>query len=98
MKWGWLGQSLLAKKAAKALLEKLCDLYPADYCVFPADGQKIMISVSRGRGHSFLIVLKPEGKVSCFLEANGRSKHMAYSSALGLPYEFFRAALLPQHS
>ncbi len=86
------------KATGKALLEKLCDLYPADYCVFPADGQKIMISASRGKGHSFLIVLKPEGRVSCFLEAKGRSQHKIYASALGLPDEFFREALHPQLS
>ncbi len=86
------------KATGRALLEKLCDIYPADYCVFPSDGQKIMISASRGKGNSFLIVLKPEGKISCFLEAKGRSKHKIYSSAQGLPDDFFREALHPLYS
>ncbi len=87
-----------AKGYARSLLLRLCEKYPAYYRVYPFSEGRITINASLRRGHSFLIVVKPSGNVSCFLTVNGKKSQAHYDSIEALPDGYFRDALGPKYN
>ncbi len=81
------------RAVARTLLLSLLSKYPAYYQVYPRGEGKIEISVSMHDSHIFFILLKPSGKVSCYLLDCGRKRQAHYSTANLLPDGFFRDAL-----
>ncbi len=86
------------REVARSLLQRLCARHPAYYRVYPFSEGRISINASLRRGHSFLILLRPDGKVLCFLAVHGKgSSQVHYDTADSLQDEFLEVALGPAH-
>lgn len=83
----------LALDNTELLMDRMSNILPDKYEIYPTTDGTVAIHFVGGRGHSVIIECESEGEVVCFVHNDGRHRRARYCDVQGLPDGFIGEAL-----